>query len=197
MSLVNLVSGGLDSTLVGVLAREEGVEVHPLFVDYGQRARQKEWETCRQVHAQLGLPVPIRMDLSGFGQVIRSGLTSDTLDVKAEAFTPGRNLLFLLMGSAYAYQVGASTVAIGLLAERFSLFPDQRPAFLEQAERTIEAAMGRRIKVVMPLAEFSKADVVKLAQDKGIVGTYSCHAGGAEPCGWCISCLEFGSETGG
>lgn len=197
MSLVNLVSGGLDSTLVGVLAREEGVELHPLFIDYGQRARQKEWETCQQVHAQLGLPVPIRMDLSGFGQVIRSGLTSDTLDVKAEAFTPGRNLLFLLMGSAYAYQVGASTVAIGLLAERFSLFPDQRPAFLEQAERTIEAAMGRRIKVVMPLAEFSKADVIKLAQDKGIVGTYSCHAGGAEPCGRCISCLEFGSETGG
>ena len=192
MSLVNLVSGGLDSTLVGLLAREEGVEIHPLFVDYGQRARLKEWETCQRVHTQLGLPVPIRMDLSGFGQVIRTGLTSEELDLKADAFTPGRNLMFLLMGSAYAYQMGASTVAIGLLSERFSLFPDQRPAFLEQAERTIETAMGRRIKVVMPLAEFSKADVIKVAHEKGIVGTYSCHAGGTEPCGQCISCLEFG-----
>lgn len=197
MSLVNLVSGGLDSTLVGVLAKEEGVDVYPLFIDYGQRARQKEWETCQRVHAQLGLPTPTRMDLSGFGRVIRSGLTSEELDVKTDAFTPGRNLMFLLMGSAYAYQVGASTVSTGLLAERFSLFPDQRLDFIKQAELTIEVALRRRINVVMPLGDFSKADVVRLAQEKGIGGTYSCHAGGSQPCGQCISCLEFGFGTGG
>lgn len=197
MSLVNLVSGGLDSTLVGVLAQEEGVEVYPLFIDYGQRARMKEWETCQRVHTQLGLSTPIRMDLSGFGGVIHSGLTSDRLDVKTDAFTPGRNLMFLLMGSAYAYQVGATTVSVGLLAERFSLFPDQRLEFIELAERAIEAALGHRIKVVTPLAEFSKADVVRLAAEKGIGGTYSCHAGGNTPCGQCISCLEFGLGTGG
>ena len=191
MSLVNLVSGGLDSTLVGVMTREEGLEVHPLFIDYGQRAGQREWETCQSVHAQLGLTAPIRMDISGFGRVIRSGLTSEEMDVKTDAFTPGRNLLFLLMGGAYAYQVGASSVAIGLLAERFSLFPDQRAEFMQQAERTIEVALGRRIRVVTPLAEFCKADVVKLAQEKGISGTYSCHMGGNQPCGRCISCLEF------
>ncbi len=197
MSLVNLVSGGLDSTLVGMMAREEGLTVHPLFIDYGQRAGQREWDTCQRVHSQLRLPTPTRMDLSGFGRVIRSGLTSVEMDVKADAFTPGRNLMFLLMGSAYAYQVGASSVSVGLLAERFSLFPDQRSEFIEQAERAIEAALGRRIKVVMPLAEFSKADVVKLAQERGIAGTYSCHAGGSEPCGQCISCLEFGFGGGG
>lgn len=197
MSLVNLVSGGLDSTLVGVLAREEGVEIYPLFIDYGQRAAQREWETCQRVHLKLGLATPTRMDLSGFGQVIRSGLTSDELDVKTEAFTPGRNLMFLLMGSAYAYQVGVSTVSVGLLAERFSLFPDQRSEFIEQAESAIAAALGCRIKVVMPLAEFSKADVVRLAKEKGIAGTYSCHAGGSQPCGQCISCLEFGPSAGG
>lgn len=197
MSLVNLVSGGLDSTLVGVIAREEGLTAHPLFIDYGQRATNKEWDTCQRVHLQLGLPTPTRMDLSGYGKVIHSGLTSSEMDVKADAFTPGRNLMFLLMGSAYAYQQGASSVAMGLLAERFSLFPDQQSEFIEQAERAIAVALGRRIKVVLPLAEFSKADVVKLAQEKGITGTYSCHVGGSEPCGQCISCLEFGLGTGG
>jgi len=197
VSFVNLVSGGLDSTLVGVMAREEGLTVHPLFIDYGQRSGQREWDTCQRVHSQLGLPTPLRMDLSGFGRVIHSGLTSVEMDVKEEAFTPGRNLMFLLMGSAYAYQVGASSVLVGLLSERFSLFPDQRSGFIAQAECTIEAALGRRIKVVMPLSEFSKADVVKMAQEKGIAGTYSCHTGGSEPCGQCISCLEFGLNTGG
>lgn len=193
MSLVNLISGGLDSTLISVMAREEGLDVYPLFIDYGQRARRKEWETCQRVHAELGLPTPTRMDLSGFGAVIRSGLTTSELEVRADAFTPGRNLLFLLMGSAYAYQMGASVVSIGLLTERFSLFPDQRSGFVEHAEQAIEAALGRRIKIVTPLVEFSKVDVIRLAQEKGISGTYSCHTGEDRPCGQCISCLEFRS----
>ena len=191
MSFVSLVSGGLDSTLIGVMAKEEGVTHFPLFIDYGQRAAHKEWETCKLVHEALGLPSPVRMDLSGFGHVIASGLTRKELDVKDDAFTPGRNLMFLLMGSAFAYQQGASAVAIGLLAEEFSLFPDQSPQFVEQAETTIAAAMGRQIKVLMPLIEFGKADVVRLAQAKGITGTYSCHTGNSEPCGRCIACLEF------
>jgi 7-cyano-7-deazaguanine synthase len=195
--LVNLVSGGLDSTLVGVMAKEEGAAAYPLFIDYGQRAGRREWDTCQEVHAQLGLPKPTRMDLSGFGEVIRSGLTSRELDVKADAFTPGRNLLFQLMGAAYAYQVDASSITIGLLAERFSLFPDQRSEFIRKAEYAIEAALGRRIKVVTPLADFSKADVIALAQKKGITGTYSCHTGSNHPCGQCISCLEFGLGAGG
>ena len=47
MSMVTLVSGGLDSTLVAFLAREQGLEQHPLFIDYGQRARDRELAACR------------------------------------------------------------------------------------------------------------------------------------------------------
>jgi len=197
MSIVVLASGGLDSTLVGVMAQEEKAAIYPLFIDYGQRAAKKEWETCQYVHKQLGLPAPIRMDLGGYGKVISSGLTSSKMHVKDDAFTPGRNFLFLLMGSAYAYQVGASAVAIGLLSQEFSLFPDQREDFVKEAERAIGIALGRKITIVMPLSEFNKADVVKLAQAKGISGTYSCHTGMEQPCGQCISCLEFGHITQG
>lgn len=196
MSFVNLVSGGLDSTLIGVIAKEHHIDHFPLFIDYGQRAATREWTTCLAVHRQLGLPIPIRMDLSGFGKVIASGLTNVSLDVKEDAFTPGRNLLFLLMGSAYAYQVGTATIAIGLLAEQFSLFPDQCQPFLAHAEQAIATAMGRPIRVLTPLIEFGKADVVRLAARKGVVGTYSCHTGGRQPCGRCISCLEFQFEGG-
>jgi 7-cyano-7-deazaguanine synthase len=119
------------------------------------------------------------------------------LDVKADAFTPTRNLLFLVMAGAYAHQVGANSIAIGLLSERFSLFPDQRSDFVVAAEHAIGKALGREIKVLTPLAEFSKAEVLKLAEQKGISGTYSCHAGGALPCGNCIACLEFKSDQGG
>lgn len=196
MSFVNLVSGGLDSTLIGVMAKEDNIGHFPLFIDYGQRAASREWITCQTVHKHLGLPEPTKMDLSGFGRVIVSGLTNPGLDVKKNAFTPGRNLMFLLMGSAYAYQLGASSVAIGILSEHFSLFPDQRPPFLAQAEAAIEAAIGRHIKVLTPLIDFGKADVVRLAEKKGVSGTYSCHTGDAQPCGRCIACLEFQFNKG-
>jgi 7-cyano-7-deazaguanine synthase len=196
MSFVNLVSGGLDSTLIGMMAKEEQIDHYPLFIDYGQRAAQIEWDTCKAVHKKLGLPEPTKMDLSGFGRVIASGLTRQHLHVKADAFTPGRNLMFLLMGSAYAFQLGLSSVAIGLLTEQFSLFPDQRPFFVAKAEAAIEAAMGRNIRVITPLIEFGKADVVRLAAAKGLSGTYSCHTGDTQPCGRCIACLEFQFNEG-
>lgn len=190
MSLVTLVSGGLDSTLIGVLAKEKGIATFPLFIDYGQRALTLEWNTCKKMHSKLKLPKPKKMGIGGFGKVIVTGLTSRSKRIKADAFTPTRNLLFVVCGAAYAYQVGASGVAIGLLSEKQSIFPDQTAAFIESAQTAIHAAIGMDIKVLTPLSSFSKADVVRMAKVRNIVGTYSCHAGLKKPCGRCISCLE-------
>jgi 7-cyano-7-deazaguanine synthase len=191
VSVVILASGGLDSTLVSVMALEEGLVAFPLFIDYGQRAAAREWKACRSTYKALGLPSPTRLDVKGFGKLIRSGLTDATRDVVADAFTPGRNLMFIVLGASYAVKVGASAVSIGLLSEQFHIFPDQTVAFLKSAALTASEAMGQRVDVVAPLIEFSKKQVILLAQQRGIDGTYSCHVGGEVPCGRCISCREF------
>ena len=36
VGIVTLVSGGFDSTLMSLMAQEEGIQLFPLFVDYGQ-----------------------------------------------------------------------------------------------------------------------------------------------------------------
>ncbi len=194
MSLVTLVSGGLDSTLVAYLAKEEGLEQYPLFIDYGQCSRDRELEACRKAMVRLGLTGPEVADLSGYGALIRSGLTDPSLRVLEDAYTPGRNMLFLLTAAAYAYQREADTVSIGLLHEETALFPDQTSAFLREAESLITHSMGRKIRVVAPLAAFAKREVVELARIKGITDTYSCHLGSQEPCGDCIACNEFKFE---
>ena len=171
MSIVTLVSGGLDSTLMAQLALEEGIRQFPLFIDYGQRARDHEFAACKTSMARLGLPAPQVASLAGYGQLIRSGLTDASLRVFEDAFTPGRNMLFLLTASAYAFQVKADAVSIGLLNEATSLFPDQTSIFLTEAERMLSLVMGRSIRVLAPLAEFYKSDVVALAAAKGIRDT--------------------------
>lgn len=194
MGIVTLVSGGLDSTLMAVLTKEAGVQQFPLFINYGQRALRQELAACRRSLRKNNLPRPATMNVAGFGALIRSGLTDRRLHTFEDAFTPGRNLLFLLLGAAYACEVLADAVSIGLLSERTSLFPDQTSHFILEAESLLSECMGRSVKVLAPLMDFIKSDVVKLARMKRIKSTYSCHVGGARPCGKCISCREFNFE---
>lgn len=191
MSLVTLVSGGLDSTLMAVLTDESGVSQYPLFVNYGQRAAEREYAACKNALRERRLPEPQVIDISGFGRLIKTGLTDDSMRIVEDAFTPGRNLLFILVAASYAHTKAADGVAIGLLNEATSLFPDQTSLFLASAQATLQVALGRPINVVAPLAAFSKQDVVRLATKKGIRDTYSCHVGGLTPCRECIACREF------
>jgi 7-cyano-7-deazaguanine synthase len=191
MSIVTLVSGGLDSTLMSLMAHEEGVVLAPLFIDYGQLGATREWEACKLLHARHGLPLVKRMDISGFGKAVPSGITNTAMRINEDAFLPGRNLLLLLCGAAYAYRIQADGVAIGLLNPEDSLFPDQTAIFLRKAEDMIEETMKKRILVLAPLIEFTKTDILSLAKARGLRNTYSCHAGGNEPCGECVACIEI------
>lgn len=191
MSIVALTSGGLDSTLMAVLASEEGLEVHPLFINYGQLAKQREFAACTAAFRKLDLPEVKEVNLSGFGDLIHCGLTDPNYHIKEQAFLPGRNMLFLLVGASYAYQVGATGVAIGLLNETWSIFPDQTRDFISQAQETLSLAMDWPIQIIAPLMDCNKEEVVALAEEKGISSTYSCHAGTEVPCGNCIACQEY------
>lgn len=197
MAIVTLVSGGLDSTVMSLLAQEEGLKLHPLFVDYGQRAVAEEWRACQAVFKRHKLPRPTKMNLGGFGKRVLTGLTSTTFDVVAEAFLPGRNLLLLLAGSAYAARLGAHEVAIGLLDERQRLFEDQSKDFLDRAESILRIATAAPVTVRAPLIGLSKRDVLELARRRGVRGTYSCHKGTRRPCGQCLSCQERLTAEGG
>jgi 7-cyano-7-deazaguanine synthase len=190
MGLVVLASGGVDSSVISLLAASQGVNTYPLFVDYGQLCAEREWSACVEIHKANGLPEPQRMSLPGFGQVVPSGLTSSSLDIVRDAFLPCRNLLFAVCGAAYAHSRGASCVALGLIDETEAIFPDQTGQFIEVAERAASVATGNLIRIIAPLHTLTKAEVLAVASQLGLKGTYSCHKGTAQPCGQCISCLE-------
>jgi 7-cyano-7-deazaguanine synthase len=191
MSIVTLVSGGLDSTVMALLTKEEGLTQFPLFIEFGQLSRDRELKACRTNFIKHGLPAPQVAALGGYGALLSSGLTDPKKHIREDAFLPCRNLMFLTVGAAYAFQCGASTLGIGLLDEEYHIFPDQTKIFLTDTEALLSQSLGRQIKLVAPLMSFSKADVLQIAKAKGITGTYSCHAGTEEPCGACIACREY------
>jgi 7-cyano-7-deazaguanine synthase len=191
VSIVTLVSGGLDSTVMALLAKEEGLMQFPLFIDYGQLGRDRELQACRINFRLHELPEPTVVSLGGYGALLSSGLTDPRKHVFENAFLPCRNLLFVTVGAAYAFQCGATSLGIGLLDEAFSLFPDQTRGFLSDTEALLSRCLAKPIKLVAPLMSFSKADVLAIARTKGITGTYSCHAGTERPCGICVACREY------
>ncbi len=198
MSIVSLVSGGIDSLVMYKVLDGLNEEQLPLFVDYGQLSREREWAACRTVFRELGFGEPSRVDLSGYGTTITSGITTRDKAVFEDAFLPGRNLMFLVMGAAFAYQEGATGVAIGLLAEDTHLFPDQTDEFIVNANFAINSALGVSFTLHTPLMSFHKSDTLNLARRYGLPLelTYSCHAGRSTYCGECVSCREILSSIG-
>lgn len=190
MSVVTLLSGGMDSCLMSVLAMEAGVNQRPLFINYGQLNYEKEVLSVHSHINKFSLPECTEIDISGFGSVITSGITDKTKHIVDEAFLPGRNLLLLLIASSFAVQNKFNSVSVGLLKEDTAIFPDQTDDFLVAAESTISKAMGQTVEIVAPLRDFYKKDVIAMANEKGI-SSYSCHMGSDDPCGVCISCKEF------
>lgn len=189
MRIVTLSSGGVDSSVMMTLLKKDGHEVLPLFIDYGQLAREKEWTACQSICHFLGLE-PYRIDISGFGKGIPSGITDSRMNIEKDAFLPTRNLLFLTIGAAYAYRMTANVIAIGLLSN--PIFPDQTPTFVQAAQKSIGDALGTNTAILTPFISLDKRDILRLARKYGLPLnlTSSCHSGGEKPCGKCISCKE-------
>lgn len=193
MSIVTLVSGGIDSLVMARIIEQEREKQIPIFVDYGQLARDREWNACKKVFKICNLPEPTKVDLGGYGKLIASGITDSSLDVNEKAFLPGRNFLFLLVGASYAFSNKVDKVAIGLLSEESHLFPDQTEKFIVNANFAINTALDSEITIVTPLITLNKSEVIKLAKHYKLPldETYSCHSGSKKYCGKCIACKEI------
>jgi 7-cyano-7-deazaguanine synthase len=188
---VCLSSGGLDSTVCLHLLRESGIDALPVYVNYGQRNHVREWAALSAACDFNRFPKPVTFDFSSFGTIIKSGLTDATLRVNEDAFTPTRNLLFLVLAGAVARSRGVQNIVVGFLSERTAIFADQTDRFLKATELALTESLGSRIEIHCPLRDMTKQDVLRLARARGISDFYSCHSGTEVPCGKCVACLEY------
>jgi 7-cyano-7-deazaguanine synthase len=205
---VVLLSGGLDSTTVLAIARDEGYEPYALSFRYGQR-HSVELEAARRVAASQGAArhVVADIDLRVFGgsaltddiDVPHHGSVEDLEDGIPVTYVPARNTVFLSFALAWTETLGASDVFIGVNALDYSGYPDCRPEYISAFEQMANLATkagveGRqRLKIHAPLIDLTKAQIIERGLALGVDYslTHSCydpdHAGRA--CGTCDSCL--------
>ncbi len=205
---VVLVSGGLDSTTVLAIAKEQGYRVNALSFRYGQR-HAVELDAARRVVAAMGVErhVIAEIDLRAFGG---SALT-DAIDVPKHdhasdlgggipvTYVPARNTVFLSFALAWAETLGASDLFIGVNAMDYSGYPDCRPEFIAAFETLANLATkagvegSSRFKIHAPLMTLDKAGIVQRGLELGVDYslTHSCYDPTPDglSCGTCDSCL--------
>lgn len=204
---VVLLSGGLDSFVAAALAREAGMRLYALTIDYNQRHRV-ELESARRIAAYLGVErhVVLPLDLTAFGG---SALTSSDIAVPKDGvgasgaegipvtYVPARNTIFLSLTLGFAEVVGAQDIFIGVNALDYSGYPDCRAEFIEAfaqmaALATRAGVEGAPVRINTPLQFMSKADIARegarLGLDAGL--SWSCYdpMPDGKHCGQCDSC---------
>lgn len=194
---VILLSGGLDSTTTLYFARDKKYKCHALIFDYGQR-HKKEILSAGRIARQAKVPVKLlKISLPWKGSSLLDKKKKLRLSDKGipATYVPARNLIFLSYAVSYAEAIGAEAVFIGANVIDYSGYPDCRPGFLKEFQKTVRigtkaGVTGKKIIIKAPLINKSKVEIIRLAQKLGapIDLTWSCYAGGAKPCGKCDSC---------
>jgi 7-cyano-7-deazaguanine synthase len=202
-----LSSGGLDSTTVMALAREDGFDLVSLSFDYNQR-HHFELNAADQVAKlfQVKKHVNFPVDLSRFGG---SALTTDIpvpmdredaahLDSIPITYVPARNTVFLSIALALAETESSRDIYIGVNALDYSGYPDCRPEYIESFEKmanlaTRDGVTGNKITIHAPLVHMTKAQIILEGQRLGVDYsiTHSCYNPNntGVACGHCDSCI--------
>lgn len=180
-TIVHLLSGGIDSTVMLYDHVRQGHSVHSVLFDYRQRHAQELLFAkfhCGELNVLFTtIELPI---------LARSTLT----DGRGSDVVPFRNPILLSLAVNLAVNINADTVTIGCNAEDATRFKDCQWAALVALNHCIKIS-GYNVEICAPYIQKSKRDIVSLGKELGVQlwRTWSCYAGGSEPCGKCHACI--------
>ncbi|WP_375264248.1 7-cyano-7-deazaguanine synthase [Palleronia sp.] len=189
-----MVSGGLDSTTVCYLLARNGVEVRPIFFDYGQHCVETEWAKVNEVLPKQVLP-PERLNISDVFRnsssrmIVEADLWKETIS-DDDLYIPYRTMLFFAVAAARAQTLQVLDVYSGFINSNHAKELDCSTAFMNGLDELSEGVGAVRFHA--PFREKTKSDVVRQALELGVpIGrTFSCQASSSFPCGACPNCVE-------
>ena len=205
---VVLSSGGVDSTTVMAIAKQEGYSIYSLSFNYGQR-HSFELESAKKVSAFFKVRDHMIIDID-LRKIGGSSLTAD-IDVPKErceqemaegiplTYVPARNTIFLSYALARAEVLECGDIFIGVNAVDYSGYPDCRPEYIEAFEKMANLATKAgvenrtKLKIHTPLIKMTKAEIIECGHKLGVdySMTHSCYDPSPKgyACGSCDSCI--------
>ena len=196
-----LLSGGLDSLVsLGIGIEKYGISLALTF-DYGQKAAEQEISTSKNICDYYKIEHKV-IKLDWLKEVTHTALVSnedlpegiDNPEQSAKSvWVPNRNGLFLNIAGSFADGNDYDYIIIGANKEEGQTFPDNTQEFIDKINAEFEYSTQKHPKVVAPLINSDKNDIVKLALEHKIPLEFvrSCYASGKKHCGKCESCTRL------
>ena len=197
------ISGGMDSTVLLHYAANKYDKITAVSFAYGQKHSERELACALKQVQSINKTVEYRIiNIPFFKDVCNtSSLTNNSIavakakdvmgDPQTVNYVPFRNMMLLSISLAIAESAGASAVFHGAAqADSVAGFWDGSQEFLTQINSLADLNRRHRIKVLAPLIDKSKADIIKLGVKLGVdfSKTWTCYEGETKACGECTAC---------
>ena len=190
MQAIALLSGGLDSVVSMLLAREQADIILALTIDYGQKAMNNEILSAQAFCSHYGIEhkvikIPFMLDME-------SGIIEDSQVEETSPWVPNRNGLIINLAACYAENLKADWVICGFNREEGVDFPDNTREFVEAINSSLSYSTLNRVELKSPVINMDKIEIVKTARALGVNWgwIWSCYRSGSRPCGECPSCIR-------
>lgn len=196
-----LLSGGLDSLVsLGLGIKKYGISLALTF-DYGQKALEQEISTSKKICDYYKIEHKV-IKLDWLQSVTHTALVADkdlpegidNPNASAKSvWVPNRNGLFLNIAGSFADGNDYDYIIIGANKEEGQTFPDNTQEFIDSVNAEFEFSTQKHPKVVAPLINYNKNDIVKQAIEHKIPLEFvrSCYSNGKKHCGKCESCTRL------
>jgi 7-cyano-7-deazaguanine synthase len=118
----------------------------------------------------------------------------DVLNDSAKSvWVPNRNGVMLNIAAAHAESIGAGYIMFGANLEEATTFPDNTKEFADALTESLYFSTANNVKVVVPLANKSKNEIVAVALRLNIPLNliWSCYNSSVVHCGQCESCSRL------
>lgn len=170
-----LLSGGVDSAACLQYFKSMGAAVCPLFVDYGQPAREAERRSAESISEFYGVRL---RDIS-----VRGVLIPNSGEIL------GRNSL-LISAALLDMDPGVGLISLGIHAG--SPYFDCGTLFVQLWDKLLFGYTDGKVQLSVPFLQWAKPDIVNFCADHNVPLslTWSCESNANLPCGKCLSCKD-------
>ncbi len=202
-----LLSGGIDSAVSLWWCRNKFKEIYTLTFIYGQK-HSKEVEYAKKLSEIAGVVEHYVINLEFLRKLGGSSLTDSSLEIPKgpypergtiSTYVPMRNSIFGVVAAALMEIKGIYNLVIGVHSSDVPNYPDTRPEWASSLEALINAGSSIpfektfRLKVITPLINLRKPEIIKLGLRLGVPFeyTWSCYSPVDDsPCGECPACIQ-------
>lgn len=195
-----LLSGGLDSLVALSYSQKHtnfNVELALTF-DYGQKSAKEEIGASEEIANYYNIEHKI-IKLDWLKDITKTSLVSnnavpsynfETRESAESVWVPNRNALFLNIAASFCDADGYNFILYGANKDEANNFPDNTEYFRQQITNLFETSTLVKPKVIAPLINYSKDDIVRIAIEDSVPLELvkSCYNSGEKHCGNCESC---------